>query len=598
MKGIMYLISSLFLIMAPVAGYARVSVSLDLDRTQAYHGKGVGDSVRLVVTTSGTKSCDDRPRILGLAPFDVSGGGSSSRVEIVNGQYGTKLQHTYFLQPTDTGTFTIGPARVKVEGKVYESNTQELQVIEAPASEVPRASIFLTADLSTHRAFVEQQVLYILKLHLRERVSDLSLTLPETDDLTFKQLGKPREYRQTHNGRQYVVVEIRYALISAAKGTFDIAPAKIDLTVYEASRRRHKGLFNDPFFDDPFFKTGRPLQVESAPLRFEVCELPAKGRPADFSGMVGALHMESSLTPARIRVGESATLTVKLEGKGNVNRMPDPSLPEIKGIKVYADEPTFTITPDEEGLTGLKVMKWALVPEGAGTHQIPDLATSFFDVTQKRYETIRTRPRTLKVLPAKRDRDQTEAPTGRARETAAGSSKREDRTPVKQEVKEIGQDILPIHTSVRDMGHTYSSHRPVGLVLWIVLAVPFAAYVAVFTGLRLKRRSIRSMPALRAKKAIRNFLKAYGETPHDPLARMTALRNYMNDRFGLSLAIITPDEAARILISRGVSPDKARALQAAFQRIEDAIYGGKEPSGTTTRDPVPALIKQIEKELP
>ncbi|MFP4085705.1 MAG: BatD family protein [Desulfobacteraceae bacterium] len=598
MKRALWQITLFCVLMVWGVAQAQVSVRLDLDRDQAYYGKGISEAVKLVVSVSGTKSCDDAPQIKGLEPFQVSGGGSSSRVEIVNGQYSATIQYSYFVRPAETGRFVIGPAEVKVDGKVYESNTQTLQVNKgAESPKAPAKAVFLTAELSTTQAFVEQQVLYTLKLYLRERVSDLSLTLPETDHLTFRELGKPTEYRRTFEGRQYGVVEIRYALTPATKGTFDIAPSRIDLTVYDASQQRSRGLFNDPFFDDPFFRRGRPRVLRSEALRLKVRELPQKGRPPDFSGLVGMLHMEASLTPAHIRLGESATLTVKLTGTGNVNRMPDLRLPEITDIKVYADEPSFTMKPQKTGLRGVKEMKWALVPEREGNYQIPALRGSFFDAAKAQYQTVHTPRYTLEVLSPKGGK------TGKGRAAQAKNGPmpkgqdKEARGPGKQEIKELGQDILPIHTSMRNMGKTYLAERSVSLLLWAVLLIPFVAYVTVLTGLRLRKRSVRSLPAVKAKKAAHNFLKTYAKAQHDPQVRMAAFRDYINDRFGHSLAAITPEEAACILAEKGVRPEEALALKTAFQKIEDAIYSGQGTEAILREDPIPDLIQRIEKEL-
>jgi hypothetical protein len=78
---------------------------------------------------------------------------------------------------------------------------------------------------------------------------------------------------------------------------------------------------------------------------------------------------------------------------------------------------------------------------------------------------------------------------------------------------------------------------------------------------------------------------------------MAALRGYINDRFGRTLAAITPDEAARILTKNGVTPETSDKLRRMFQQIEAAIYQGgwvKEFQGDMG---IRALVNQIEKEL-
>ncbi len=578
----------IWLLLTPIPAEAAVSVRLNLDRNEATPS----DAVRLTVAVSGTKSCDAPPQIKGLETFTVSKGGTSSRVEIVNGQYRAQLDHVYFIQPSKTGTFNIGPARVEVDGKAYHSKTATLQVVKASAPRGSEADIFLTASLSAETAYVEEAVLYVLKLYLRKRVSDISLALPETNDLGFKQLEEPKEYRATAHGHSYGVVELRYSLIPDKPGAYTIEPAKIDLTVYDASQKRGRELF-----DDPFFGRGRPLRVLSEPVHLTVRELPVAGRPQDFSGLVGALKMTSSLEPIRLRVGESATLTVRLTGKGNVNRMPHITLPEIEGMKVYADEPAFTLTPGPKGLSGLKVMKWALVPETAGTYRIPPTGISFFDIAENRYETLKTPSRTLEVLAKKGKKESGHGAPGSGSGAESPSLRDHDGTQKKQEVKTIGEDILPIHTAVGDQGQAAPFERPMGPMLWIIILAPFGAYVAAYIGVRVRRKSVRSLPAIRAKRAAGHFVKAFKAAQNDSSAQMAALRGYINDRFGRTVAAITPDEAARILTENGVTPETSDKLRRMFQQIEAAIYQGGPIKEFRGDEGMRALVKQIEKEL-
>jgi hypothetical protein len=136
-----------------------------------------------------------------------------------------------------------------------------------------------------------------------------------------------------------------------------------------------------------------------------------------------------------------------------------------------------------------------------------------------------------------------------------------------------------------------------GPVLWVILLTPFAAYAAAYLGVRLRRKSVRSLPAIRAKRAAGNFVKAFKAAQHDPAVQMTALRGYINDRFGRTLAAITPDEAARILAENGVTSQTADKLRRMFQQIEAAIYQGVQIKEFLGDDGIHGLVKQIEKEL-
>ena len=583
-KWVLVLVFSLGM-MAPLNVYADVSVSLTLDRQEAMPS----DSIQMVVSVSGARQCDAPPVIEGLDRFRVTQGGSSSRVEIVNGAIRSGVDYTYYLTPSQPGTFQIGPARVQVDGGIFESNTAPLTIVKGVSSvSQGRGPIFMRAALSSKKAYVEEQVLYTLRLYLRTRVSNISLQLPEQDHLTFQQMGKPREYQGVLDGHACQIVEVSYALMGLKDGDYRIEPAQMEMTAYDTRQKSRRGFFDDPFFSDPFFRTGRPVSVSSEPLELTVVPLPAKGKPEGFSGLVGSFTIDSELAPAKIRAGESATLTVRVSGRGNVHRIPDLKMPSLDSMKIYADQPVFTAAHDLNGLAGSKIMKWAIVPELPGDYQIPPLSVSFFDPKVGEYRMLQSPGHSLAVIPGKGKMIMVEA--GQERQNGV-------HRPEKQEIREVGHDILPLHTSVGDMG-TRSWTRNRGLFFWAVLLLPVFVYVSTFLGLRLRKRSLQTLPAQRAKRAARHLIRQCRQYGGNDAERLSlVVRDYFNDRFGLALASLTPEDAAGILTLKGVGPETAGRLRDVLQAIENDIYTGKGRGAGSIGQEVPGIIREIEREI-
>ncbi len=565
----------------PCLASGDVSVTLKLDRPEAT----LLDSITMVVSVSGTRKSDTQPTLKGLEAFNVRTGGTSSRIEIINGKVNAGVEYTYALQAKKTGTFTIGPAEVKVKGKAIKSNTETLTIVRSIQSpDIARGPLFLSAALSPKQIFVEEQAIYTLKLFRQTGVGDISLGLPEAEHLNFKQLGKPVEYQGVYKGQSYQILEVRYALISSREGIYGIRPSRMSMTVFQSRRKSSRSLFEDPFFS---FSSGRPVTIASEPLELNVLPLPQKGRPTDFSGLVGNYKIKSHLDPSKIRAGESATMTVLLSGRGNVKRMPDLKLPDLEKIKVYADQPVLMEETDSNGLAGSKTMKWALVPEKEGEYQIPSLSISFFDTTGKQYRVIKSPVLSLSVLPVEK-----------AQVSVSQDVLKGDKTggPGKQEVKELGHDILPVHTSIKDL-HSRTRSGIGGLAFWIVLIIPLFAYAATFLIQKFHRKTTVSVAAARARKAAKALTQQCrkGELSSNDLTSF--IRRYLNERFDLALGSLTPDEAADIVVSRGVSAANAERLRTALQELEDAIYTGKGQETCEMGGDLPKLIKQIEKEI-
>ena len=123
-RGLLLLHLCCLLVFLPCMAYADISVTMRLDRNEAT----LVDSVNMVVSVSGTQSSDLLPVLKGLEAFNVTRGGTSSRVQIINGKVDAGVEYNYYIQPKKTGTFKVGPAEVKVDGKIFVSNTALLTV--------------------------------------------------------------------------------------------------------------------------------------------------------------------------------------------------------------------------------------------------------------------------------------------------------------------------------------------------------------------------------------------------------------------------------------------------------------------------------------
>lgn len=585
-KPFIWLLFFLLFLLIPCMAAANISVSLTPDRTEAT----LLDSIRIIVNVSGARNDDSQPVLYGMDNFIVRRGGTSSRVEIINGRVSSGIDYTYFVQAKNPGTFKIGPAEIKIKNQTFKSNTEIIKIVKpAQPSNTDRDPLFLKAEISSEKVYVEEQAIYTLKLYRRMRVKDISLNLPELEHFTFKQIGKPREYQSVYHGRSFHVLEVRYLLVPSKEGSYIIGPSKMNMTVIEPRRQSSRNLFNDLFFKDDFFSFSRgyPRTLASEELNLKVNPLPDEGRPADFSGLVGKFKIESKLEPSTLKAGESATLTVLLGGRGNVSRIPGLKMHELKQTKIYDDQPVLKVETDAKGMVGTKTMKWAIVPEKEGTYKIPPLTVSFFDTKTHQYRIIETSPHVFSVLPGEKEQ---------VLISKDHQKKDEAENHAKEEVKELGRDILPIHGSIRELT-AGSRLQPGSSLFWVVLLSPFFIYLTLFWSLKTRNKSNDTVVATKAKKAAKNFTKKIRKGDISSSELVLFIRDYLNDRFGLPLGSLTPDEAALILESRGVNLGTAQKMRTTLQRLEDAVYTGKGHEPCDIEKDIPKLIKQIEREI-
>jgi hypothetical protein len=327
--------------------------------------------------------------------------------------------------------------------------------------------------------------------------------------------------------------------------------------------------------------------VASKSLQLTVRPLPQEEKPPDFSGLVGEFEMSSTLEPGELKTGESATLTVTIKGQGNVNRIPDLKISQPDHIKVYADKPILDSEQDSTGLKGTKTMKWALVPEIEGRLEIPSVSISYFDTKSQRYKTLQSPNYFLAVLPGKQEPtaifDPNPAPLN-----PAGA--------IKQTVEELGRDIFPVHTAMLNL-KTVNRRQFEGRLFGAMLALPFALYLVTLCTIKLHRHSKKVQPNNMARKAARTFRKQYRQPGLTSSKLLQLIREYLNTRCGLAYGSLTPQEAAKLLISRGVRADTADELQSIMQQLEVAEYTGQGDATARVEQDLAPLIKQIEKQV-
>ena len=82
--------------------------------------------------------------------------------------------------------------------------------------------------------------------------------------------------------------------------------------------------------------------------------------------------------------GDPVTITVRVEGTGNVKTFSKPRLPELPQFKVY-DSNSKTDVQTTERVSGNRTYEIVLVPKDEGEHDIPPIQLAYFDTREGRY---------------------------------------------------------------------------------------------------------------------------------------------------------------------------------------------------------------------
>ncbi len=583
-KKISYILCIFFLAFSADA-FADISIDLTLDRSSVV----LADTIVMKVTVTGKRK-SSFPEIKGLSSFNVVKGGTASRVEFVNGSMSSEVEYIFYLTPLKPGKFVVGPAQVRIKNKVYSSNNVKLTVSKARNNQAGTASrpLFLEARISKNNLYLNQNVLYTLRLFMREQVSDISLEMPEVEGFVFESLAEPQKYSKIINAKRYEVIELKYILIPKKPGTYSIPATGMRMTTYKRNRRNN-------FFDDPFLniRSGKPIYLSSNEIKLDVKNLPAQNQPDNFSGLVGWFDVKAKLDPIEIKDNESATLTITVQGQGNVRQIPDLKLADIKGLKIYQDKPQLDINKGESAISGEKIMKWAIVPEKGGVYIIPSMALSFFDPEKGLYRKLKTKPFSLKsnmVTDAVSSDLISISENNHASHVKAKNNN-------KQEITRIGKDIFPVHTSVDPLKGLRQQKFFNRIFILLLLAPPFI-FLALLAGRKLFENNNKNRLNIRSRNAGKKFLKKIRGRDLSPEEIHAAVLNYLNTRFLLKGGLLTPDEVYDLLIDKGASLETASMLKNSIAQIESVIFTGeKSNSLAQIQDELTGILKSVDQEV-
>jgi hypothetical protein len=352
--------------------------------------------------------------------------------------------------------------------------------------------------------------------------------------------------------------------------------------VVKPDRRRRRSAFDD-FFNDSVFRPGQVVirQLQTQPLELKIRPLPPLESDRRFSGLVGQFELVVEMEKTELRVGDSATLTVAVQGRGNLMDAEAPHLQHGNDFKAYDDSPQEEITTERDGTRGRKLFRTALVPIKAGRFQLPPVQLTYFDTQTAGYRTLTAQIPELLVQASE---------TAQAEPVIIAPQRLPD---IKKRVQFTGRDILPPKESLDAL----RSERLLDLKLFmLLLALPILAY-GIIAAFQTWRRPDATPSAIMKERALQALKSARRDSPQLILSHLyqalTAAILCAADRQGEAL---TWQEARAMLQASGRPDDKAQQAADLLAAIESMKYSGSGLSPQKTDDLMAQTRKSV-KEL-
>jgi len=299
-----------------------------------------------------------------------------------------------------------------------------------------------------------------------------------------------------------------------------------------------------------FFSREENHTLLAESLAVVVLPPPAAGRPADYLGAVGDLHLAEHLDSSAARVGDPMRFTVSVAGRGDVNLFPRPALGVPWASAVPAQERVRLDTTTEE-VRGIKEFDWLVTPRDSGRLAVPPIRYPYFNPYTERYEIAVTHPDSVRVAPG---------------QLAAADTAKADATP-----------LLLLRDVYRGTPHRPLYQSPFFLVIGLAGPLP----VLVLSARRRPRR--RTARPIAAAELLRRLVR--DRHAADARTIRGLFVQALGARFILGPAVLTlPGALAHTLRREGVTTGTAERAELLLSALDRASFGGAVMSRDATTE--------------
>lgn len=370
----------------------------------------------------------------------------SSSYQVINGKASSSLSisYTFTLQGLKTGTYSVPPASIMVDGQKHSSNGLSIKVLPDDGSDAAGSSaaqsgastakitndkIFIRTNISKSSVYEQEPVVVTYKLYTLADVAGMNnMKMPDFNGFLKQELDQSQNKQLSYenfNGKNYGTIVLYQVLLYPQRtGDITIDKASFEAVIRVQNKTQVRSIFDD--FFDSYTNVNKALVAPA--VKVKVYPLPG-AKPAGFSGTVGQLSMSSTISATQVKANEAVTLKVVISGSGNMKLIKNPDIELPEGFEIYDPKVNNNFKTTTLGVSGTKTIEYLFIPRNAGDFEIPAAEFVYFDLQEKTYKTLRTPVYNLKVSKGE-----------------GGESVVSGNYVNKEDVKQLGKDIRFIET--------------------------------------------------------------------------------------------------------------------------------------------------------
>lgn len=547
-----------------------------------------------------------------ISNFDVLMGPSSSTSfssQTINGVVTQSYTYSYIyiLRAKEEGTFTIRPASITIDGKVYESNELTIEVVKeqrsqgatgsqqqqqsaTPSGTISKEDLFVKVELDKSNVFRGEQIIATVKIYVSPEVPITSfddVKIPSYAGFWTQEIQIPNQIsfsREVYNNKIYQVGVLKKTILFPQQtGRITVDPFEITCMVRQQIRQQRS------FFDD-FFDNYRTIQakVVSDPVNINVKELPS--RPDGFYGGVGNLNFAATIDKQQLKSNEAATLKITVSGSGNLRLIDAPEIEFPVDFEVYDPKTNESLNATNNGLNGTKTFEYLFIPRFAGDYTIPPIKFASFNPATGQFKQQQSQEFVLSV---EKGSDEQSATV-----TSAYS---------KENLRLIGQDIRYIKQGkykLKEKEALFFGSTAFYLI-YLGALLAFAIVVLVYRKKLKENANVQLLRNKKANKVARKRLKVAATHLKNNKkeefyeAVLKAFWGYLSDKLSIPVADLNRVNATEALKKRQVETEAIEEFIHIVDNCEYARYAPSAVEGTIEEiyQKAVKLMGKLEKQI-
>ena len=529
----------------------------------------------------------------------VSGPMQSTSTQIINGAVSTQMTLAWGLMAKTEGKFSIGAAVVNAGNNRYETNVIQIEAVKGNVSQsnagnnteetkysnkVSGGEVYIKTGATKNKCYLGEQVTITQKVYSRfQLIGFQKFTQPTYGGfyaMAQESTSKGQQAVENVDGVNYYTYELfRTVGIANKSGKISLTTIEGDVVVRKQSSNKPRNIF-EQFFGNGGYEDV-PVTTRSKALIIEVLQLPEIDKPESFNGAVGQFNYKVESSRTEVKANDAFNLKMTISGKGNIKLLDAPKIDLPEGLEAY--------DPKVSEGSNTKTFDYLIIPRTEGEYILKNLDFSYFNLDNKKYNTIYAPEIKIKVLPPDPNS------TGAQVYTSLNQVK-ETENDIRY-IKKGSFSLVKTETEFfNSFTHTILMISPV--MLLGILVVVRRNHIKNNSNLILvKERKAAKV----AKKQLANAEKLMILNKKDEFYTeiLTAINNYISNKLNIPVAELSRENIQNVLSKKQVSAELINKLIATIETAEYAKYAPGAVSGDLQKvytDTI-SLITDLEEQL-